>query len=579
MTIPEAVALFDAGKYEAAFEEFASIYNQSNNVQERMDIMSMLKEAYYAPNESELQECYEKNRQLLLKYPYFWGKKPVEFSGLSFLIFPVSEEKFYLYDKAGDRFVGIYDGISRQQMRYFFENLDHALKVEDEDNLHNLTFLFDNVRRSEDVAMDNHIYLLYNSWEPLQRLMQAGDLAPLLKYNKFVFLIGKESHGRYPVDFKKEFGIDYESMRPQRLRMEEMKRICYWWKRGYAGTMLGIGVLDKNSTAVAKMCNSFHNTTVQGHPLYLTNFFYDLIKNVESSYTLDYIINLYHHKDFVWRFSDFEEFYAFIRNYDEHRSYSVPELFRLYFIFLYYQKMPNANPRVVPVIVWEPHLNDQTVYVPVVMTFPYRIVLNSMREPVTLTGRIYQSEQNIFPYSDYTIAMNMGEELRPDYYVYRFEDLKKSPKETIQAICKTLNLPYEEAMLEAEVPYNSPHTSQKDEVVRGFDQAPLHRNIDSVLSKFDQIRLQIFYDPILKHYGYPRFNFDECPMDDQDVYYLLKFPLRFEADYIASGKENITAEKLRQQLYKNMCKFWNMAKEGKIFLPKVIRPNMGGTGI
>ena len=63
-------------------------------------------------------------------------------------------------------------------------------------------------------------------------------------------------------------------------------------------------------------------------------------------------------------------------------------------------------------------------------------------------------------------------------------------------------------------------------------------------------------------------------MTDQDIYYLLKFPFRCESDYIARKKENITAQQLRQRLYQNMCALWNMAKEGKIVLPKVILPKI-----
>ena len=576
MTIQEAIALFDAGNYKEAFVSFADIYNESQDSQERRDIMAMLQEAYYQPNESELQGHYQKNIEALAAYPYFWGTSFPDFSSLSFLLFPISDDSYYLYDKKADCFVGEYDGTTCHQMRYFFENLDQALRVEDEDNLYNLTFLFDNVRRSEDVAMDNHIYLLYHSWEPLQRVMQVGDLTPILEHKKFVFLMGSENFDRYPLNFKTEFGIDYDGMEPQMLRIDEMKRICYWWKRGYAGTMLGLGVLDQNTNTAVKMGWTFHkDTKVQGYPLYLTKFLRNLVQNLKTPYTLEALYALYKHKDIEWHFPNFEKFFAFLQQYNKQkRLYDVSDLFRLLFIYLYSEKLPNANPRIAPIIVWEPHLNDQTLYVPLIMTFPYHVVMNSMREPVTLTGRIYQSEQSIFPYSDYTIAMSMDESLKNDYYAYRFEDLKKFPRETIEAICQVLNIPFEEDMLEADVPYNSPNTSKKDEVVHGFDQAPLHRNLDSALSDFDQVRLRIFYDPILRHFGYERFNFEECPMTDQDIYYLLKFPFRCESDYIARKKENITAQQLRQRLYQNMCALWNMAKEGKIVLPKVILPKI-----
>ena len=99
MTIQEAIALFDAGDYKEAFVNFAKIYNESPNAQERQDIMAMLQEAYYQPNEPELRENYEKNIESLAAYPYLWEKQFADFSSLSFLLFPVSDDCYYLYDK------------------------------------------------------------------------------------------------------------------------------------------------------------------------------------------------------------------------------------------------------------------------------------------------------------------------------------------------------------------------------------------------------------------------------------------------------------------------------------------------
>lgn len=79
MTIQDAVALFDQGQYKEAFESFATIYNETQSLQERQDIMSILQEAYYAPNVAELQENYEKNIAALSKYPYFWDKQFYKF--------------------------------------------------------------------------------------------------------------------------------------------------------------------------------------------------------------------------------------------------------------------------------------------------------------------------------------------------------------------------------------------------------------------------------------------------------------------------------------------------------------------
>lgn len=129
-------------------------------------------------------------------------------------------------------------------MRYFFENLDRPLQVIDEDNLYNLAFLNDNVRRSEDFAGDNHIYLCYTSLEPLERLMLTCDLAPVLQQEKFVFLIEKKNWKRYPINFKKRYGFDYRKLSQSQLKIEEINRIYLNQFYAYSGTDFFEGVLN-----------------------------------------------------------------------------------------------------------------------------------------------------------------------------------------------------------------------------------------------------------------------------------------------------------------------------------------------
>ena len=154
-------------------------------------------------------------------------------------------------------------------MRYFFGRLDEPIRATDEDNCYNLTFLHDNVRSSEDFAGDNHIYLLYATPEPLERLMLACDLAPLLRQQKFVFLLGKKNWKRYPIDFQKTFGVDYAERSPAPVRVEEVKRICFWYKHAYSGTELSLGVLGVVNEIQMYSAMVFHtDSTVDGKPMY-----------------------------------------------------------------------------------------------------------------------------------------------------------------------------------------------------------------------------------------------------------------------------------------------------------------------
>lgn len=125
---------------------------------------------------------------------------------------------------------------------------------------------------------------------------------------------------------------------------------------------------------------------------------------------------------------------------------------------------------------------------------------------------------------DYAHAQFLHPELRSCYYGFRFEDLKTKPESVCRALCKHLNLPYDKVMLETEAPAKS----RDHDVVKGFDSAPLKRDLSACLSDFDRVRLQMFYDPILRYYGYPTFSFQEHPLPENLVRELFKYPFRFE---------------------------------------------------
>jgi len=63
--LSQAVALFDQQKYQEAFEKFAEVYGQCEDLTERQNIFQMLVEAYYLPNMDEQRKTYESNVALL----------------------------------------------------------------------------------------------------------------------------------------------------------------------------------------------------------------------------------------------------------------------------------------------------------------------------------------------------------------------------------------------------------------------------------------------------------------------------------------------------------------------------------
>ncbi len=566
--IGEAVQKIINGDFVQGFAELTEGYAEGQN---SPFVLEDLKRGFWEPNLAEMEENFKRNASFLKRYPFFLPKNLIAPRDNRYLLFALTDELFYRFDQREQAFAPL-ETNSEQETRYFFENLSRPLLVDNEFNSFNLRFLKDNVRRSEDFAGDNHIYLCYENEDALSLLLYYTDFAELCKDSKFVFLTEKE-RDLYPLDFKEKFGIDYDGIEPQKLRVEEMQRICFWYKRGYSGTLFGLNLLDHNSHIVMRYgADLFYESYIKGYPLFQTNLAEEMMKNTERNYTLQGLKALLHHPEIQWGVSDLEDFIQWLE-VSSITHFTLPKLFRAYFIYKFYRDSPQMNPRIVPVILWEPHVNTVDIHDPLILEFPYITVLNSIRDPIKTVGRIYQREGSIFITQTLAIGYSMNPKLQKHYYGYRLEDAKLQPVETCRAICEVLNVPYDPNMLNDDEVREG---INGEPAVRGFDTAPLNRNVDAVLSPFDQCRLQIFFDVLLRHYGYPTFNFEECPMDDNDVAFLFKFPFKFEKDYVEKGKwEKTTREQFRQTLFKNMVGIWQMGKQGKLVFPKVIRPKQG----
>ena len=71
--------------------------------------------------------------------------------------------------------------------RNFFRDLEKPILAADVFSQYELEYLNDNVRKSEWVARENHIYLHYTSWPVFCAYLQVLDLQVLLKDKKIVF--------------------------------------------------------------------------------------------------------------------------------------------------------------------------------------------------------------------------------------------------------------------------------------------------------------------------------------------------------------------------------------------------------
>ncbi|UQT46812.1 hypothetical protein M5E87_16390 [Flavonifractor plautii] len=108
--------------------------------------------------------------------------------------------------------------------RYFFADLEQPVLAKDVFSQYQLEYLHDNVRKSEWVGRENHIYLHYTDWEIFAPTMPGTAAAPLRK--KLVFLIGEEIK-QYPIDFKERFRIDYSKYPLRPLSYREVTRLIW----------------------------------------------------------------------------------------------------------------------------------------------------------------------------------------------------------------------------------------------------------------------------------------------------------------------------------------------------------------
>lgn len=565
MKIQGAFELFDKGQYKEAFESFAAIYNASENMQERQELMSILRDAYYEPNEAELRGNYEKNAAALKQYPYFWDKQFAGFSELSFLLFPTSDSSYYIYDKQADCFIGEYDGITRHQMRYFFEHLEDALKVEDEDNLYNLTFLFDNVRRSEDVAMDNHIYLFYHSWQPLQRVMQVGDIAPILKDEKFVFLIG-ENHKRYPIDFKRDFKIDYAKMKPQMLRIEEINRIFVFSStNGHCGNAMIDSLLDWHPNLLTikefglSAFPSFYENCLKGRSCkdFLSQFL-DNQEKLEYRPFFTFFTKIYRGSEA--ELPNAQKFMQLLLEILKDRS--VPTQ-KEWFCALFYANSlalnKPLNHRIVPAIFHAPHIvwgsnwdeeygKMQAIY----HSFKYIAAFSLLRRPEAMFGGAIKYEMNCrklyhtppldcFSFLFFPTGEMKNIDWRKVYHdqyaffcyedvaVIRYEDIKTNPKAALYSLCEHFNIPWSDELLRCT--RNGKPTIYNDAgtVISDFDLKPLSADYyGEYLNAFDRFRIEVLYYGFYQYWGYKPRLYQNFHYSDAEIQKMFELPFEFE---------------------------------------------------
>ncbi len=249
LELDAALRLFaDGGDARAAAEELDRLKDLEGFEGE---LIAAPEERLLEPNLDDLKDTYRKNVGALKRYPWCFRDDFPPFEGLATLFIPLGDARFVPLDKEEGRLGDVVDLGYPEIAHHFFGDLERPICAHDVYSRYELSYLRDSVRRSEDVAYENHVYLHYTDWGEFASHLMCFSWEPLLEDEQFVFLIEDEI-GDYPIDFKERFGIDYASCKRRPVAIRDIKRLI--WQ---AQTTTHNG-------------GDFFNEVMDGHPNVLT---------------------------------------------------------------------------------------------------------------------------------------------------------------------------------------------------------------------------------------------------------------------------------------------------------------------
>ena len=211
------------GNYKVAYTCLRSLYDRGSFREDCLDIMT---QAFYQPNVKLLKSRYEKNCKALSKYPYLFRKDFIDFEFLPIRFYPFDDDGYLPFHPAEERFDDYVNFNRTVISRNFFHDLDDPILAKDVYSQYELEYLNDNVRPSECVGRENHIYLHYTNWGTFCAHLQVLNVRSLLKDKKIVFLIGDEVE-QYPIDFQERFGVDYSRYPVRPIGIREVTRLIW----------------------------------------------------------------------------------------------------------------------------------------------------------------------------------------------------------------------------------------------------------------------------------------------------------------------------------------------------------------
>ena len=509
---------FSQGNYQVAYTAFVSLYNRGFYQTELMDLMT---QAFYLPNAEDQKKRYARNCAALAKYPYLFREDFPDFEALPVQFFPFNDEGYIPFFKAEHRF-GAYVNFNDPVIdRYFFRDLDKPVLARDVFSQYQLEYLNDNVRKSEWVGRENHIYLHYTDWTTFCAYLQCLELRPLLSEKKLVFLMEGEIE-QYPIDFHTRFGIDYAQYPVRPIGIGEVTRMIW------------------HTQLAAHNGGDFFNEIFYGHPNLLSyeSIMFDNIQKavaeVKANWRrVDWLtprlrrqlsrIKRPTDKDFlVALFLDRQDISGSL----DHGSRIAPALFfQPHFSNMIYD-IRESELKGAPMLYSEQYEAIRTS--PLFHGFRYIKTFTPMRRITTsyaasvrfMLDREAQGEEvKVVPdvlaerLVNRSFMVDQWDRLYRDSVLVRFEDGKLNPRATFTALAEFLDLPYTESMTYSSSRKGIDPESLKGNA-RGFDPATVYRTYDEFANDEERAFLEYFLRDAYEYYGYDFHYYQGEPVDE-----------------------------------------------------------------
>ena len=522
------------GDYKISYTCLCTLYNQGH-FQEQ--ILPLMIGAFYEPNIEDLRSRYERNCKLLKKYSYLFRKDFLPFDELPVWFFPYDDDGYVPFYPDRRRFGEYINFKNPVVSRNFFHDLENPILADDVYSQYELEYLIDNVRRSEDVGRENHVYLHYTDWPVFCAHLQCLEMGRVVKDKKAVFLIGEEIR-RYPIDFMKEYGIDYSRNPVKPVGIREINRLIWHTQLSYHNG------------------GDFFNEIFDAHPnlLVLPSV---MMSNITKS--------VKEYEDALNSAKNLRQALDMFQNWPQPKR--VEELYRMkgrtskdMMVAVYLQnKMATTgldpNARIVPAVFLQPHFShmpaglgvdtekdravlDMPTYEeiknsPMFLSFKYIKTFTPMRRFTVSHGASVRFM--------YKIAMAANEDpnsrkkkvvndaltervlnrsfmadpedrLFKDSVVVRLEDGKLNPKATFTALAAFLDLPYTESMTRC-TESGAPR-DYGGRIKDGFDPAPVYKTYDEYVNDAERYFIEYCLRDAYEYYGYDFQYYDGAPVDE-----------------------------------------------------------------